>query len=144
MDRAALIIFLSSSFYVNMELTILISSSQERSGLNVFFGLFLVLLFGMCPETESKKTAQLGNSEIIRDQRCSELRDFASAKNDSLFHLLSSFMQYTFQHYSIHHHFRCSLILLASSVGVRKLSGVQSRDSNSGLPYWDPTVYSLL
>ncbi len=44
-------------------------------------------------------------------------RDFASGKNDSLLHLLSSFVQYTFQHYSIYHHFRCSLtVLLVSSV----------------------------
>ncbi len=55
MDRAALIIFLSSSFHVNLELSILNSSSLGEVGLNVFFGLFLVLLFGMCPETESKK-----------------------------------------------------------------------------------------
>jgi hypothetical protein len=41
----------------------------------VFFGLFLVLRFGMCPETESKRTANLGNSGIIYDRRYSGLRD---------------------------------------------------------------------
>ncbi len=48
--------------------------------LTVLFFLFLVLLFGMCPEIESKKTAQMGASGIIYDRCCSGLRDFASDK----------------------------------------------------------------